>query len=184
MQNYFNTVNPFYFLRDENEMIKATKFRVFAIMTCAYAVFLLYLSSLSSPPEVPELGFLYEFAYMLKDLGLSFLIYPFYFAYRHPDKFAHFVLYTGLGLLLNPTLNSSRNGVLSKYAVPFSIAIGTLYGVTDEFHQSFVPYRSASLMDLYADFMGLLFAQFLILIYFGIKRLLKIEKKVSGGDRA
>ena len=157
-------------------MIKATKFRVFAIITGAYAVFLFYLSSLSSPPAVPELGFLYEFAYLLKDWGLSFLVYPFYFAYRHPDKFAHFVLYFGLGLLLKPMLSSSRNVVMSKYAVPFSIAIGTLYGATDEFHQSFVPYRSASSMDLYADFMGLVFAQLLILFYLGVKRLVKWSK--------
>jgi len=65
---------------------------------------------------------------------------------------------------------------MSKYAVPFSIAIGTLYGVTDEFHQTFVPHRSASLMDLCADFMGLLFAQFLILVYSGIKRLVKSKE--------
>ncbi|MCK4731371.1 MAG: VanZ family protein, partial [Methanophagales archaeon] len=78
----------------------------------------------------------------------------------------------GFGLLLNPALSSSKNEVLSKYAAPFSIAIGTLYGVTDEFHQYFVPFRSASSMDLCADFMGLLFAQLLILVYFGIKRVL------------
>ena len=158
-------------------MIKPTKFRVFAIITCAYAGFLFYLSSLSSPPELPELGFLYEFAYMLEDFELKFLIYPFYFAYRHPDKFAHFVLYTGLGLLLYPTLSRSRNGVLSKYAVPFSLFIGTLYGVTDEFHQSFVPYRSASSMDVCADFLGLLFAQILILLYLSVKRLVKWSKE-------
>ena len=157
-------------------MIKLTEFRIFAIATSLYAAFLFYLSSLSSPPGLPDLRFLYEFGYSLRDLGFGFLVYPFYFAYRHPDKFAHFVLYTGLGLLLNPTLNSSRNGVMSKYAVPFSIAIGTLYGVTDEFHQTFVPHRSASLMDLCADFMGLLFAQFLILLYFSIKRLVKLKE--------
>lgn len=156
--------------------IKPTKFCIFATITCTYAVFLFYLSSLSFPPAPPDLGFLYAFAYRLEDLGLSFLIYPFYFAYRHPDKFAHFVLYFGLGLLLKPTLSSSSNGVVSKYAVPFSIAIGTLYGATDEFHQSFVPYRSASSMDLYADFLGLLFAQILILFYLGVKRLVKWEK--------
>jgi VanZ family protein len=157
-------------------MIKPTTFSVFAILTGAYAVFLFYLSSLSSPPEVPELGFLYEFGYLLKEWGLSYLIYPFYFAYQRPDKFAHFVLYTGLGLLLNPMLSSSRNGMMSKYAVPFSLLLGAVYAISDEFHQSFVPYRSASVTDFCADFLGLLFAQFLILLYHGIKRLLKIER--------
>ena len=153
-------------------MAKLNKFHIFVSFTCVYAVFLFYLSSLSSPPGPPELGFLYGIVHFLEDLGLKFLIYPFYFAYRYPDKFAHVILYMGFGLLLNPALSSSKNEVLSKYAAPFSIAIGTLYGVTDEFHQYFVPFRSASSMDLCADFMGLLFAQLLILVYFGIKRVL------------
>ena len=153
-------------------MMKLNKFHIFVALTCVYAVFIFYLSSLLSPPGLPELGFLYGFVHFLEDLGLKFLIYPFYFAYRYPDKFAHVILYMGFGLLLNPTLRSSKNEVLSKYTAPFSLLIGTLYGVTDEFHQYFVSYRSASSMDLFADFMGLLFAQLLILIYFGIKRLL------------
>ena len=153
-------------------MVKLNKFHIFVSFTCVYAAVLFYLSSLSSPPGPPELGFLYGLVHFLEDLGLKFLIYPFYFAYRYPDKFAHVILYMGFGLLLNPTLSSSKNGVLSKYAAPFSIAIGTLYGVTDEFHQYFVPFRSASSMDLCADFMGLLLAQLLILVYFGIKRVL------------
>jgi hypothetical protein len=153
-------------------MVKLNKFHIFVAVTCVYAVFLFCLSSLSSPPDPPRLGFLYGLVHFLEDLGLKFLIYPFYLAYRYPDKFTHVILYMGFGLLLNLTLSSSKNEVLSKYAVPFSLLIGTLYGVTDEFHQVFVPYRSASSMDLFANFMGLLFAQLLILVYFGIKRLL------------
>ncbi len=158
-------------------MVKLNKFHLFMSLTCVYAAVLFYLSSLSSPPGPPELGFLYGLVHFLEDLGLKFLIYPLYFAYRYPDKFAHVILYMGFGLLLNPTLSSSKNGVLSEYAVPFSLLIGTLYGVTDEFHQVFVPYRSASSMDLFADFMGLLFAQLLILIYFGVKRLLSCRRE-------
>ncbi len=150
-------------------MVKLNKFHIFVALTSVYAVFLFYLSSLSSTPGPPGLGFLYGIVHLLEDLGLKFLIYPFYFVYRYPDKFAHVILYMGLGLLLNPTLSSSKNEVMSKYAAPFSIAIGTLYGVTDEFHQYFVPYRSASSPDLFADFIGLLFAQLLILVYQRIK---------------
>jgi VanZ family protein len=157
-------------------MVKLNKFHIFVALTCVYAIFLFYLSSLSSLPGPPELGFLYELVHYLEDLGLKFLIYPFYFAYRYPDKFAHVILYMVFGLLLNPTLSSSKNEVLSEYAAPFSLLIGTLYGITDEFHQYFVPYRSASSVDLFADFMGLLFAQLFILIYFGIKRLLSEGK--------
>ena len=135
-----------------------------------YTVFLFYLSSSSSLPGPSDTGFLHPLVHFLEDRGLKYLIYPFYFAYRYPDKFAHMVLYLGLGLLLNPTLKSSKNEALSKYAVPLSLLIGTLYGVTCELHQVFVPYRSASLMDLFADFMGLVFAQLLFLFYSFIKR--------------
>ncbi|MCK4733862.1 MAG: VanZ family protein [Methanophagales archaeon] len=135
-----------------------------------YALIIFYLSSLSAPPGAPGLGFLYGLVQVLEDLGLEPIMYPFYFAYRYPDKFAHLILYMVLGILLYQTLSSTRKVFLIKYAAPLSIAIGTLYGLTDEIHQSFVLYRSASTMDLFADFVGLLCAQLLILIYIGVKR--------------
>ena len=151
-------------------MMKWSKIHLFGALTCLYAGFIFYLSSLSAPPGPPSIEFLYGVVHFLEDLGLESIIYPFYFAYRYPDKFAHLILYMVLGILLYLTLSSSRREVLSKYAAPLSIAIGTLYGLTDEFHQSFVAYRSASSMDLFADFVGLLCAQLLILIYIGVKR--------------
>ena len=151
-------------------MTKWSKFHIFVALTCVYALIIFYLSSLSSPPGPPGIGFLYGLVHVLEDLGLEYIIYPFYFAYRYPDKFAHAILYMGLGILLYLTLSSCRKEFLIKYAAPLSIAIGTLYGLTDEVHQSFVLYRSASSKDLFADFVGLLFAQLLILSYIGVKR--------------
>ena len=154
-------------------MVKLNRFHVFAALTCVYAAFIFYLSSVSSLPCPSDLGFLYGLVQFLDEVGLKPLAYLFYPVYRYPDKFAHVLLYLGFGLLLNRTFNSSENGVLSKYTLPFAISIGTLYAVTDEFHQAFVAYRTASSMDVFADFIGLLIAQLLILIYFGIKKSLK-----------
>jgi VanZ family protein len=151
-------------------MEKPNKFHIFMALTCVYALIIFYLSSLSAPPGPPSIEFLYGVVSFFEDLGLESLSYPFYFTYKYPDKFAHLILYMGLGILLYLTLRSSRNDVLSKYAAPLSIAIGTLYGLTDELHQAFVAYRSASSMDLFADFVGLLCAQLLILSYIGVKR--------------
>jgi VanZ family protein len=151
-------------------MTKWSKFHIFMALTCVYALIIFYLSSLSAPPGPPGIGFLYGLVHVLEDLGLETLLYPFYFAYRYPDKFAHAILYMGLGILLYLTLSSSRKVFLINYAAPLSIAIGTLYGLTDEIHQSFVLYRSTSTMDLCADFAGLLIAQLLILSYIGVKR--------------
>jgi VanZ family protein len=150
--------------------MKWSKYHLFVALTCLYAGFIFYLSSLSSPPGPPGIGFVYGFAHFFEDLGHENLLYPLYFAYRYLDKFAHAILYMGFGLLLYLALRSSRKEVLSKYAAYLSIAIGTLYGLTDEFHQSFVRYRSASSMDLFADFVGLLCAQLLIVIYIGVKK--------------
>jgi VanZ family protein len=154
-------------------MQKSNNFHLFLILTCAYAISLFLLSSVSSIAPLSEPGFLSGLIHFLEDLGLKKLLYPFSLAYLHPDKFAHVILYIGFGLLLYQTLKRSKNGVLSNHAALCSVLIGTLFAVTDEVHQAFVPYRTASSMDLVADVAGLLFAQLLILLYFGIKRLLK-----------
>jgi uncharacterized membrane protein/VanZ family protein len=159
-------------------MMDRRKFRIFVALTCVYAVFIFYLSSLSSPPGPQGIAFLSGVVHFIADLGLGFLLVPVYIVFQHSDKFAHAILYTGFGLLLYLVLRSSRKDVLIKYAAPLSILIGTLYAVTDELHQSFVLYRSASSMDLGADFAGLLCAQLLVVIYIGVKRWLSERKPV------
>jgi len=93
-------------------MIKLNKF-LMPVLTCIYAAFLFYLSSLSSPPCPHDPGLLSTFLTLLRDAGLEFLAYPLYPVYKYTDKVAHVMLYMGLGLLLNPTLNASSN-VLKK----------------------------------------------------------------------
>jgi len=130
-------------MKKDNKVIQ-DKFKVFMMLTIAYAVFIFYLSSLSSPPSPSDLGFLRGFLresiQLLEDLGLKFLIYPFYLAYLYPDKFEHLVLYMFFGLLLHLTLRNSKN--FSKYACSFSVLIGTLYGISDEIHRNSPVFRS------------------------------------------
>jgi VanZ family protein len=61
---------------------------------------------------------------------------------------AHLFFYAILALLLNWALG---NGVLGL-ALAFGLAL--LYGVSDEFHQSFVPGRVPDLLDLVSDGLG------------------------------
>lgn len=82
----------------------------------------------------------------------------------YPDKVMHAILYAGFGLLLYPVLKNSPYPTMSKHALLVAIIIGTLYGASDEFHQSFVPGRTASIDDLYADTIGLTIAQTVIFI--------------------
>lgn len=60
------------------------------------------------------------------------------------DKVGHAILYALLSASL--TLASGRPWL--------GILLATLYGGTDEFHQSFVDGRSSDLLDLLADFVG------------------------------
>jgi hypothetical protein len=48
----------------------------------------------------------------------------------------------------------------------FNIVICVLYGVTDEWHQSFVPMRSSDIMDLLHDGIGAAAASILVLLGF------------------
>ena len=47
-----------------------------------------------------------------------------------------------------------------------SAIIGTLYGLSDELHQSFVPGRDASIEDAAADAFGALLGSLALVLYF------------------
>ena len=60
----------------------------------------------------------------------------------------HFVEYFIFGVLL---LNALRFHIPLSRAVLLAIIIGSAYGITDEFHQLFVPERSCDPMDWLVD---------------------------------
>lgn len=70
----------------------------------------------------------------------------------------HFVEYCVLGILL---YNALRFHTRAPFALMFALIIGSLYGITDEIHQFFVPERSCDpvdwLVDTVAVFAGALF---------------------------
>jgi len=78
------------------------------------------------------------------------------------DKLAHFLLYATLGAALGYGRVRSQ-GPVSHWLL---LAVGLLYGVSDEIHQSFVPGRTPSVLDLVADAAGLVagYAGYLALI--------------------
>ncbi len=65
----------------------------------------------------------------------------------HFDKVAHFGAYALLGLLLAHAVRASGLPLV------VAIALGWLYGISDEWHQSFVPGRS---VDAWAGVAGAL----------------------------
>lgn len=72
--------------------------------------------------------------------------------FRHGDKLLHGVAYAVLGGLVAIAL--SRGGRLGWLRGLAALAIAVLYGVSDEWHQSFVPGRDTSFGDLLADTIG------------------------------
>ncbi len=70
------------------------------------------------------------------------------------DKQAHSFGYLWLGLLMLRAVARGRwQGVSWRTAV-VAILLATAYGVSDEFHQSFVPGRDADVHDVMADAAG------------------------------
>lgn len=76
------------------------------------------------------------------------------------DKLAHLFAYGVLGLLIARAMYINGIGNWREIAVVTMLA--TLYGVSDEFHQSFVPGRESSSGDLIADALGALLAACLL----------------------
>jgi VanZ family protein len=68
------------------------------------------------------------------------------------DKALHGVEYGTLGALLFLALRES--GAAARRAVGLAALLASLYGASDEFHQSFVPGRDADPRDWAADTVG------------------------------
>lgn len=71
------------------------------------------------------------------------------------DKLSHMVAYGLLGLFILGTMRLSITGY-SYNQVTLATLIATVYGITDEWHQSYVPGRTSDPLDLVADCLGAL----------------------------
>ena len=97
-----------------------------------YMALIFYLSSLPHPEEdLPK--FLFE------KLG---------------DKVLHIIEYAVLGFLCYRAFRHAAGPLAAGYAVALAIMTASLYGATDEVHQAFVPFRTATWLDWVADSAG------------------------------
>lgn len=73
--------------------------------------------------------------------------------FPHQDKLFHFIAYFILGFCVRASFTLSREENQKKL---FWIALGfaSMYGMSDEFHQTFVPGRTATIDDWIADTLG------------------------------
>jgi VanZ family protein len=101
------------------------------IVTVSYMVMIFYLSSLHN---IQQPGPLDNFPSV--------------------DKIEHASEYFVLGLLLALCFQRTPSIGPDWQSWALVLLIGTIYGISDEFHQSFVSGRSADLLDLLADTTG------------------------------
>ena len=107
-----------------------------------YASVIFYLSSLSYPEEViPEGTALFE---------------------AFGDRWMHFIEYAILAVFCYPALRYSSGPYSAQHTVVSAILVASFYGITDEVHQAFVPFREASWLDLAADMAGAMLGALLI----------------------
>jgi len=73
---------------------------------------------------------------------------------RIPDWVTHGTAYCILGLLVSRATSGGFRRPLVRGEALLIVVLCTLYGVSDEFHQSFVPGRDASFWDVVKDLAG------------------------------
>ncbi len=111
--------------------IKHRKYLVFLTLTILYAAMIFVLSSYSQPPGAEE--------------GRAAIPY---FSYL-----AHIGLYFGLAFFVYHTLDNYPDELsVNIYFLTFVITV--LYGISDEIHQYFVPYRHFLVIDIFFDAVG------------------------------
>lgn len=80
---------------------------------------------------------------------------------RLPDWSTHGMAYCILGLLVSRATCGGLGRPLVRGEALLIVLLCTLYGVSDEIHQSFVPMRDASFWDVVKDCVGALVGVFL-----------------------
>ena len=63
------------------------------------------------------------------------------------DKTAHFLIYAALGASMIHSLAGGRSAAMTVPTILAAIALATLYAVSDEIHQSFVPPRTPDVVS-------------------------------------
>lgn len=115
------------------------KLKKFALSLPAFIITIL-IFLLSDQPK-PEL------------LGIKFDIY---------DKLLHIIAFFVYGLTLIVFYAANIRSVHYKKIIALVVLTGSIYGLLDEFHQSFVRGRQTEFLDWFADFIGI----FLSLIFY------------------
>ena len=81
-------------------------------------------------------------------------------------KGAHLSIYTLVGILIMSFISTYKLHL--KYKFSISILVGLIYAISDEIHQSFIPERTASPIDVGIDTFGVFLGIIIGLLELGI----------------
>ena len=107
---------------------KIRTFGIYWLPLIGYCLFIYIQSSYPSPKQLPS----FEFS----------------------DKLLHFGAYAVMGVLFYRAYGTLPIRHNIQWLVLLSMISAALYGISDEIHQSFVPYRDGSFWDVIADVLG------------------------------
>lgn len=89
-------------------------------------------------------------------------------------KFAHFLLYTIIGMITMLIFVLVAN-IKDNHKILYTLLIGIFYAITDEIHQLFVAERAAKIMDIVIDSIGIFFGIYIVFILYKLNKCKKIS---------
>ena len=92
---------------------------------------------------------------LIVNLGLGPVYFPFIYNYPGMDKIGHFILMGILSFLVNTLLKGEKISVLSLSLLKGSLIVIFIV-MLEEFSQIFLTYRAFSLLDIFADLLGII----------------------------
>mgnify|MGYP000750717065 FL=1 len=108
--------------------IKLKRFALYWLPLILYCLFIYIQSDHPSPEQIPSFPFV--------------------------DKVLHFLAYGIMGILFYRAYQTLRIKNNIQMLMLLSVVSASLYGISDEIHQSFVPFREAEVADVIADMLG------------------------------
>jgi VanZ family protein len=108
--------------------LKLKRFAFYWLPLILYCLFIYIQSANPSPEQIPSFPFV--------------------------DKVLHFVAYGIMGILFYRAYQTLRIKNNIQMLMLLSVVSASLYGISDEIHQSFVPFREAEVADVIADMLG------------------------------
>ena len=112
----------------KNMQTHLKRFVLYWLPLILYCLFIYIQSAHPSPEQIPSFPFV--------------------------DKALHFAAYGLMGILFYRAYQTLRIKNNIQLLMLLSVVSASLYGISDEIHQSFVPFREAEVADVIADIIG------------------------------